>query len=392
MDLKEITYGLIILIVPLILIIVLHRFYIYNKCHNNKECIKNKILFDIDTVNNKLVSNIHFLKSNEETSNIEQNQLNDTPPEEEIEGFFGGLSDWLYGKVGNADVSTQNLSSPTTNLNPSVDALQAANDTNNAMPQLNSKFPNENINDSSNQDLLNSINQKNDTIKKFTKEKLGNGNGIDKLKNMNAQLEKSIKGKTISNFSPEIINEPKMLKQENNPKIPESIKSSSKVKPSNLNESTNQEINKPNQKIIKNNTTSPMSMFKDCNFYSDKCPNGYNDFGSIGLTGLEKNVMLSCGNVENTKPAKAVAKIKNNALEEVIVLDKGHGFNPDKPPKIEVVGGKGNGAHCEAIIDDDGFLKIIKVIHPGNYYTETPNIIIEAPMMNSNCHFCCKMN
>ena len=39
-------------------------------------------------------------------------------------------------------------------------ALQAANSTENSMPDLNSKFPNENINDSSNQDLLDSINKK----------------------------------------------------------------------------------------------------------------------------------------------------------------------------------------------------------------------------------------
>ena len=82
--------------------------------------------------------------------------------------------------------------------------------------------------------------------------------------------------------------------------------------------------------------------------------------------------------------------VKNNSIEEVIVLDKGHGYNPDKPPKITVVGGKGNGGHCESIVDDDGYLSLIKVIHPGNYYTETPNIIIESPLMNSNCHFCCK--
>lgn len=212
---------------------------------------------------------------------------------------------------------------------------------------------------------------------------------------MNSQLEKSIGNKTVSNFSPEVITDKKILKSQVNPNIPKSSVKDipQKVMPSNQIDNKNQEVNKPQQKIIDNSLKGPsMSMFKECNFYSDKCPKGYNDFGSIGLSGLEKNVMLSCGNVENTKPAKAIAKIKNNSIEEVIVLDKGHGFNPDKPPKITVIGGKGNGAHCEAIIDDDGFLSLIKVIHPGNYYTETPNIMIEAPLMNSNCHFCCKLN
>ena len=75
---------------------------------------------------------------------------------------------------------------------------------------------------------------------------------------------------------------------------------------------------------------------------------------------------------------------------EVVIIDKGHGFNPQNPPKITIVGGKGNGAECESVIDDDGFLSLIKIKHPGNLYTETPNVIIEPPLMNSSCHFCCK--
>ena len=139
------------------------------------------------------------------------------------------------------------------------------------------------------------------------------------------------------------------------------------------------------------NKSNISSLFNKCNFYSDKCPEGYQDFGSIGLSGPEnKGMMLSCGNVENTKPGKAIARIKDNSIEEVVILDKGHGYNPLKPPKVEVVGGKGNGGQCEAVIDDEGYLSLIKIIHPGNYYTETPNIIIEPPLMNSNCHFCCK--
>lgn len=385
MNLKDITYGLIILIIPLILILVLHRFYVYNTCHNNKECIKKKVLLDIDTVNYKLINNINFLKKDNKENEIESEETN--VPQEEIEGFFGGISDWVYGKVGGINAA-QNVESPVNNLNPSANTLKAANSTENSMPDLNSKFPNENVNDSSNQDLLDSINKKKDTIKKFTQEKINPNGGLDKLKNMNKVLEKNISTNTVSNFSPEVITD---KKSQVNPKNTKST--GGKVMPSSGLESKNQEVNKPNQKILDKTVKAPtMSMFKDCNFYSDKCPSDYNDYGSIGLSGLDKNVMLSCGNVENTKPAKAIAKIKNNAIEEVIVLDKGHGFNPDKPPKVTVVGGKGNGAHCEAIIDDDGFLSLIKVIHPGNFYTETPNIMIEAPLMNSNCHFCCKLN
>ncbi len=376
MNLKDFTYGLIVLIIPLILIVILHRFYVYHKCHNNKECIKKKILFDIDTVNNKLITNINMLKNNE-------NKEVENVPEEEIEGFFGGAFDWLYNKVGGGDTEKnmavpngQEPISPTNTLNPSSSALNSENPTKDIEPKLNTKIPNEGINDSSNKDLLDSINQKKDNIKRFTSEKIDNGNGINKLKSMNTELESEINKKLNSTNN-----------LNNNQDRDNTVVPSNKVK------SDNQELNKPVQKILKaRENPMKMNMFKECNFYSDKCPSGYNDFGQIGLTGLEKNVMLSCGNVENTKPANAIAKIKNNSLEEVIVLDKGHGYNPEKPPKVTVVGGKGNGAHCDAVVDDDGYLTLIKIIHPGNFYTETPNIIIEPPLMNSNCHFCCKLN
>lgn len=371
MNLKDFTYGLIILIIPLILIVVLHRFYISHKCHQNKECIKRKLLIDIDSISDKLSTNLNFLKNNKE-------DINNEVPEEEIEGFFGGISDWLYGKVSGAPVDP-NATQASLNMNPSPEALKAADSSENSVPKLNSKFPNENTNDSSNQELLDSINKKKDTIKRFTTEKLTDNN-MDKLKDINSKLKSELNSTLGIKDSKE-----KSLKNDNNIV-------SQKVVPSNVLDNKNQPVKNLEEKKVDIVAKPSMSMFKECNFYSEKCPTDYSDFGSIGLTGVENNVMLNCGNVENTKPAKAIAKIKNNSIEEVIVLDKGHGYNPDKPPKITVVGGKGNGGHCESIVDDDGYLSLIKVIHPGNYYTETPNIIIESPLMNSNCHFCCKLN
>lgn len=381
MYLKDFVYGLCILIIPLILILLLHRLYIANKCHNNKECIKKKMLVDIDTVNNKLITNINFLKNNQ-SSPIETEA-----PQEEIEGFFGGLTDWLYNKTSGAPVEQQ-YASPTNTLNPSETNLKAANSDQNIIPQLNTKFPNQDINDSSNEDLLNSINKKNDTLKNITNKKLNSDNPISNIKNMNNGLKKEINN--IQKFTPEIITDESILKNQENPPVPKqnNVQPSDPLK-NKLKEISNiKETNKPlNQEPIKPKVSS---LFNQCNFYSDKCPNGYNDFGTIGLSGMDKNVMLSCGNVENTKPAKAIAKIKNHALDEVVIIDKGHGFNPQNPPKVTIVGGKGNGAECESVIDDDGFLSLIKIKHPGNLYTETPNVIIEPPLMNSSCHFCCK--
>ena len=375
MNLKDFTYGLILLIIPLILILVIHRFYIYNKCHYNKECIKKKITNDMNNINNKLL-NLNFYTNNSQEDNSD----------EEIEGFFGGFGDWLYNNVGggstnnNMSVPNNNKLNPLNSINPPENLNNAVNSNNDINPKLNNKNVHEGIKDSSNDELLNSINQKKDNIKKFTNEKIDSSQDFNKLKNVNSRLEEEIKTK-INNIK----NSNKLNDLSNN-----------QLEQNKLNDLPNKkekkdEIKEKNQQ--KNNLEIPrMNLFKECNFYSDKCPPGFNDFGSIGLSGLDKNVMLSCGNVENTKPAKAIARIKNNALEEIIILDKGHGYNPDKPPIVTVVGGKGNGAHAEAIIDDDGYLKLIKIIHPGNFYTETPNIIIEPPLMNSNCHFCCKTN
>jgi hypothetical protein len=99
---------------------------------------------------------------------------------------------------------------------------------------------------------------------------------------------------------------------------------------------------------------------------------------------------LTCGNVKNVKPAKATARIKNNSIYEIDIIDHGHGYFPDKPPKITIDGGKGHGATAEAIVDDNGFVKIINILKPGYNYTETPDIIIDSPYMNSSCFLCCK--
>ena len=131
------------------------------------------------------------------------------------------------------------------------------------------------------------------------------------------------------------------------------------------------------------------SLLGSCQFFNDKCPDNYHPLGNFSIQGISSNSILTCGNVQNTKPARAIAQIKNNSIYEIHITDTGHGFNPSSPPKISIEGGKGHGATAEAVIDDDGFLKLIKVINPGYNYSETPNILIDAPFMNSSCHLCC---
>ena len=178
MNLKDFTYGLILLIIPLILILVIHRFYIYNKCHYNKECIKKKITNDMNNINNKLL-NLNFYTNNSQEDNSD----------EEIEGFFGGFGDWLYNNVGGGSTNN-NMSVPNNNkLNPlkfnksSRKFKYVINSNNDINPKLNNKNEiHEGIKDSSNDELLNSINQKKDNIKKFTNEKIDSSQDFNKLK------------------------------------------------------------------------------------------------------------------------------------------------------------------------------------------------------------------
>ena len=132
------------------------------------------------------------------------------------------------------------------------------------------------------------------------------------------------------------------------------------------------------------------NMLGTCQFFNDKCPDKYYQLGNFSIEGNGTNSILTCGNVQNTKPAHAVAIIKNHKVDEIHITDQGHGFNPSNPPKVKIEGGKGNDATAETIVDDDGFLKLIKVTNHGYNYIETPNVFIDAPFMNSSCHLCCK--
>jgi hypothetical protein len=139
----------------------------------------------------------------------------------------------------------------------------------------------------------------------------------------------------------------------------------------------------PNMKDIFKNS--------QCNFYNNKCPDDYMELGNFSLDGTS----LKCGNIENTKPAKAMAHIKNNNLYEIVILDKGQGYSLNNPPKVRIHSRneeKGFGANANALVNKDGTLKSIQIINPGYNYTETPNVLIDPPYMNSSCHLCCNFN
>jgi hypothetical protein len=323
MELKNFLLGLFLVILVLILIIISYRYYVYNYCKNNLKCINDKLLFSI----NKL----------EEIKKTHENMKND----DNIEGFFGGLSSWFSG----SDPSNLPVSPGLNN----VESLSILEKKINDKANISTKFPpsdnelNGNIDDfkdSDNSDLLNNIG--------------GSKPYLNKI-NLNQKVQP-----TIDN------------------KIPEALFNK------------NIDVKKPIAKPIIIKKPNIKELLGSCQFYPDKCPDKYHPLGNFSINGIGGNSTLTCGEVQNTKPARAIAQIKNNSIYEIHITDNGEGFNPSKPPKISIEGGKGHGATAEAVIDDEGLLKLIKIINPGYNYSETPNILIDPPFMNGSCHLCCK--
>ena len=365
MNNKNLILTLFLIIIPLVLLILWYRNYVYNYCQNDMKCLKEKLIFNLDNINNKLqIESFKIQKKIEEEEEKElKKNIKKNIDEEVVEGFFSGLSSWFSGS------SPSNLNvNPGTLPNESLSLLEKKISD---KTMKSNKFPPEELNgniddfkDSDNSELLNSMQNKNDKTNK-SNVKPNNENKNEEAVFSNNNLNKNIPPASDGN-----------IKLESNQKI------SNKLDKKDPKEKLKIESN--NKKI------EQKSLFGTCQFFNDKCPDNYHALGNFSIQGVSSNSILTCGNVQNTKPARAVAEIKNNSVYAIHITDQGHGFNPSSVPKVSIEGGKGHGATAEAVVDDDGFLKIIKVINPGYNYSETPHVIIDAPFMNSSCHLCCK--
>jgi hypothetical protein len=265
----------------------------------------------------------------------------DIKNEDEIEGFFNGFGNWFSG----SNPSNLPVASPSDN---SIILEKKINDTmltSTNFPPKDLNGANDEFKDSNNADLLSSIGVKPNN----------------------------------ENIAPKaIFDKSKLVQPKNSIKL-----DPNKLDPNKLDKLSN---------VVIQPKIDIKSLLGSCQFYNDKCPDNHFQLGNFSVEGVSNGSSLTCGNVQNTKPAHAIAQIKDNSVYEIHITDQGHGFNPDKAPKVSIEGGKGNGATAEAVIGDDGFLKLIKVINPGYNYTETPTVLIDAPYMNSSCHLCCEGN
>lgn len=361
MDIKNFMFGIILIVIPFVLLILCYRNNVYNYCQNDMKCIKKNLIFSLNNLNeklnDKLNENNHKINEKIELkSSFHDNTYVDNN-ENQIEGFFGGLTSFFSGSsASNLPVSPGSLEGE--NLNLLEKKINDRMSTSKKFPPTDDDDEN-NFKEADNSELLNITGSK-PYIKNSDKQPVvPNSDNKDPLAVFNTD---NFGKKPEIKFKPsDLSGKKKDSKESSTEPIAEPIK-------------------KPDLK----------SLFGSCQFYNDKCPDNYHPLGNFSIQGVGSSSILSCGNVQNTKPAKAVAQIKNNYVYEIHITDEGYGYNSSSPPKVNIEGGKGHGATAEAVVDDDGFLKIIKVINPGYNYSETPNVLIDAPFMNSSCHLCCK--
>ena len=297
--------------------------------------IYNQCKYDMKCLKDKLIFNINNLNNNlNNLNNYTYTKQIDTKEADTIEGFFGGLSNFFSGSSP-SDLPVSPGSLPTENLNLLEKKINDKTIISNKFPpELNGNI--DDFKDSNNNDLLKVTN------KGMIKPNVENKNPVA------------------------VFNKPKIIDNS-------TIKKKDPVI-----------LTKPVEDL------SIKKLLGKCQFYNDKCPEDHHELGNFSIQGISNGISLTCGNIQNTKPAKAIAQIKNNMVYEIHITDPGSGFNPILPPKISIEGGKGTGATAEGIVDDNGLLKIIKITSPGYNYSDTPNVLIDPPYMNGSCHLCCK--
>ncbi len=121
-----------------------------------------------------------------------------------------------------------------------------------------------------------------------------------------------------------------------------------------------------------------------CKFLSSaQCHPDYPNFSGASIEGSN----MKCDNVGDVSPSKAVCTISNGKINGVYIINAGAGYKV--VPKVEVIGGGGDGAILKAFLVD-GKVKEVKVISSGSGFHETPVLKIESPNSSNGCFLCCK--
>ena len=121
-----------------------------------------------------------------------------------------------------------------------------------------------------------------------------------------------------------------------------------------------------------------------CKFLSSaQCHPDYPNFSGASIEGSN----MKCDSMGDVVPSKAVCTISNGKISGVYIIHPGTGYKI--APKVEIVGGGGDGAILKAILVD-GKVKEMKVMSGGSGFHETPVLKIETPNSSNGCYLCCK--
>lgn len=124
-----------------------------------------------------------------------------------------------------------------------------------------------------------------------------------------------------------------------------------------------------------------------CKFLnSAQCHPDYPNFSGASIQ-LPEGSNMKCDNVGDVAESRAVCTISNGKINGVYIIHPGAGYK--MTPKIESIGGGGEGAILKAILVN-GKIKEIKVMNGGSGFHETPVIKIENPNSSNGCFLCCK--
>ena len=145
---------------------------------------------------------------------------------------------------------------------------------------------------------------------------------------------------------------------------------------------------KPQAMVAQEMEKSDFQKKFQCQFFSDKCPDGYVENGSFSVSGAS----MTCGDAVSTKQCTAVAEVRDAKLKKIHITDSGSGYYLDSPPIVKIVSrnGRGSGATAECVVDDEGRVQYINVTNGGSGYIETPLIEVSDPNSSRSCHLCCR--
>jgi hypothetical protein len=133
---------------------------------------------------------------------------------------------------------------------------------------------------------------------------------------------------------------------------------------------------------------SIISSSMKCKFLnSAQCHPDYPNFSGASIQFPEGSTNMKCDNVGEVADSKAVCTISNGKINGVYIINPGAGYKV--VPKVEAIGGGGEGAILNAVLVN-GKIKEVKVINGGSGFHETPVLKIENPNSSNGCFLCCK--